>query len=337
MNSRITRIFIALVSFALACAVAVIAPAMPEGEDTESTLFRVPEGASVIQIAGNLEESGLVRSALYARLFVRVTGQTLKAGSYRLSPDMTTWEILAKIAEGKQESVRVTIPEGLTLSKVAEHLERAGVLSAKDFVLAAEKPGVLASRGVAAKTAEGFLFPDTYFFPVGINANAAVVMMVDNFFAKIQTVPNAPEKGSALYGKVILASIVEREYRVPEEAPIIASVFENRITIGMGLQSCATIEYIITEIQKKPHPARLLDVDLEIDSDYNTYKWAGLPPGPIASPGLVALNAAINPASTKYLYFRLTDPEAGKHSFTHSLDEHVRAGRHLDLKKAAGN
>ncbi|HNY16107.1 MAG TPA: endolytic transglycosylase MltG [Treponemataceae bacterium] len=341
MKTRKSRKNIAFAIIALAlivsAAVAAILPGMPVSSAESAVLFRVPEGSSVLEIADSLEGARLIRSALYARLYVRFSRDTLKAGYYRVSPSMSTWAIVQRIAEGKQDSVRVTIPEGLTISKVAEHLERAGVLSARDFIAAAEKPNVLASRGIASKTAEGFLFPDTYFFPVGVDANAAVAMMVDNFFAKIKDVPNAPKSGSELYAKVILASIVEREYRAADEAPIIASVFENRIKIGMGLQSCATIEYIITEIQKKPHPARLMDVDLEIESDYNTYKWAGLPPGPISNPGLVALNAAINPENTKYLYFRLTDPEAGRHSFTHSLDEHVRAGRQLVLKKAAGN
>jgi UPF0755 protein len=333
-NAAFAIIALALI---LSVAVAAILPGLPVSAAGSPVLFRVSEGASVLEIADSLEHASLIRSALYARLYVRFSRDTLKAGYYRVSPAMSTWAIVRLIAEGKQDSVRVTIPEGLTISKVAEHLERAGVLSAWDFVAAAEKPDVLASRGIAAKTAEGFLFPDTYFFPVGVDANSAVAMMVDNFFAKIKDVPNAPASGSELYAKVILASIVEREYRAADEAPIIASVFENRIKIGMGLQSCATIEYIITEIQKKPHPSRLMDVDLEIESDYNTYKWAGLPPGPISNPGLVALNAAINPENTKYLYFRLTDPEAGRHSFTHSLDEHVRAGRQLVLKKAAGN
>ncbi|WP_255947327.1 endolytic transglycosylase MltG [Brucepastera parasyntrophica] len=140
-----------------------------------------------------------------------------------------------------------------------------------------------------------------------------------------------------MYEKVILASIVEREYQIREEAPLIASVFANRLKIGMGLQSCATIEYIITEIQGLPHPVRLYDRDLEIRSDYNTYLWAGLPPSPISNPGLIALNAAFNPAKTNYLYFRLTDSESGAHTFTRSLDEHVSAGRNLTVKRAAGN
>ena len=341
MSKKHKRTGLYLIFFILAsvvvCATMALFPGLPVSSDRDAVLFKVPEGASVRYIAGSLSGARLVRSALYVRVLSRASGRSLKAGSYRLSPSMTTWDILARIAEGRQDSVRVTIPEGLSLSKVAEHLERSGVLSARDFIAAAENNSALASHGVSSRTAEGFLFPDTYFFPVGIDADSAVSMMVDNFFTKIATIPNVPTRPEALYDAVILASIIEREYRVADEAPLIASVFENRNKIGMGLQSCATIEYIITEIQKKPHPSRLRTEDLEIESDYNTYRWAGLPPGPISNPGLVALDAAINPAKTKYLYFRLTDPEVGTHSFTHSLEEHVRAGRLLDLKKAAGN
>jgi UPF0755 protein len=221
------------------------------------------------------------------------------------------------------------------LSQTARHLEKAGVVSASDFMAGAKDPALLAVLGIPATTAEGFLFPDTYFFPYGIDAPSVVKMMVSTFFERAAAVPGLPESRKELYRKVILASIVEREYRVAGEAPLIASVFENRLKIGMGLQSCATIVYILTEIEGKPHPSRILDSDLDVKSDYKTYKWAGLPPGPIASPGLVALSAACNPPETSYLYFRLTDPAAGTHSFTHSLKEHIKAGNVLDFKKAA--
>ena len=131
---------------------------------------------------------------------------------------------------------------------------------------------------------------------------------------------------------MILASIVEREYRVEEEAPLIASVFTNRLRLGIGLESCATLAYIITEIQHKPHPEYITLEDKGIDSPYNTYKWAGLPPGPIANPGRVALDAAFHPARTDYLYFVLRDPEEGKHYFSRDLDAHNKA-KNLYLKK----
>jgi UPF0755 protein len=130
-----------------------------------------------------------------------------------------------------------------------------------------------------------------------------------------------------------MASIVEREYRADDEAPLIASVFYNRLKRNIGLESCATLEYIITEIQQKAHPEYITLEDEKIDSPYNTYKWAGLPPGPISNPGRIALEAAFHPARTGYLYFVLRDQQAGRHFFSRDLSEHNQA-KYLYLKKS---
>jgi len=119
---------------------------------------------------------------------------------------------------------------------------------------------------------------------------------------------------------------VEREYRADDEAPLIAGVFFNRLEIGMGLQSCATVEYVITEIEGKPHPEVLYNRDIAIQDPYNTYVYAGLPPGPISCPGAVALNAAFHPTASDYLYFRLMDPQEGRHKFSKTLEDHIKAG-----------
>ena len=125
-----------------------------------------------------------------------------------------------------------------------------------------------------------------------------------------------------LHQVVILASIVEKEYKLKEEAPLIASVFKNRLKHNIGLYSCATIVYIITEIQGKPHPDRILTVDTKIDNPYNTYKWAGLTPGPISNPGLTALNASVNTPKTPYYFFQVENEATGKHVFTETFEEH---------------
>ena len=152
--------------------------------------------------------------------------------------------------------------------------------------------------------------------------------MADTFFAKLGEIfPDfsslPPEE---LNKKVIIASIVEREYRLDDEAALMAGVFYNRLAIGMALQSCATVEYVITEIQGKPHPEILYTRDTEIRNPYNTYIRPGLPPGPISAPGGVALEAAFNPRESGYLYFRLRDPAEGRHYFSRTLDDHIRAG-----------
>jgi UPF0755 protein len=153
--------------------------------------------------------------------------------------------------------------------------------------------------------------------------------MADTFFRRLGEIDPAALNLSpeALNRRVIIASIVEREYRVAEEAPLMAGVFYNRLAIGMALQSCATVEYVITEIQGKPHPEVLYTRDTEIRDPYNTYIRPGLPPGPISAPGTTALAAAGNPAASDYLYFRLTDAAAGRHYFSRTLDDHIRAGQ----------
>jgi UPF0755 protein len=161
-----------------------------------------------------------------------------------------------------------------------------------------------------------------------------VDVMAGTFFDTIGKIePDWKSKNANVFrDTVIMASIVEREYRVDDEAPFIASVFNNRLVRNIGLESCATLEYIITEIQQKAHPEYITLDDEKIDSPYNTYKWAGLPPGPISNPGRTALEAAFHPARTDYLYYVLRDPQAGRHFFSRNLNEHNQA-KFLYLKK----
>ena len=304
--------------------------------DPSGRLFTIGRGTAVRTIAADLKTAGLIRSEYAAYLYFRFLDKPIKAGTYRLSPAMTVKEICMHLQDGKQEQIRVTLPEGLTLSKTAAVFEERHVVPADEFIAAAKDTALLQSYGITGDSAEGFLFPDTYFFSYDETAERVVKTLLDTFFTKTAGIPNFPADPVRRYETVVLASIIEREYRVPEEAVKIAGVFSNRLTIGMGLQSCATVEYILTEVQHKPHPDRLLNKDLEIDHPYNTYKWRGLPPGPISNPGLTALYAACNPEENNYLYFRLKDTEAGTHIFTKNLAEHARAGA-LIVKRAAGH
>ena len=322
---------------ALTCAALVFLAERPVSPSGDAKIFTVKRGSSMLYITESLKNEGLIRFPPYAYFYARFSGLSLKAGTYSISPSWTTTAIMRYLDSGKQEYLKVTIPEGLSLTKTARHLEDAGVTSAADFIAAASDRATLDGFSIPGATAEGFLFPDTYFFQYGSEASSVVSVMIGNFFERTKSLPGLPADPGELYRKVVLASIVEREYRVREEAPRIAGVFANRLRIGMGLQSCATVEYIITEIQGRPHPTRLVADDLGIPSDYNTYLWAGLPPGSISNPGLVALTAAFNPEKSKNLYFRLADPDSGTHLFTSSLDEHVEAGRHMYLKKMAGD
>ncbi|MDR1862532.1 MAG: endolytic transglycosylase MltG, partial [Treponema sp.] len=192
----------------------------------------------------------------------------------------------------------------------------------------ASDPLILTEYRIPGETMEGYLYPDTYLFQADYPAPQVVRTMADTFFQRLEEVYGGalsltPDE---LNERVILASIIEREYRVDDEAPVMAGVFYNRLETGMALQSCATVEYVITEIQGKPHPTVLYDRDTQIRDPYNTYIRPGLPPGPISDPGAVALKAVFYPDSNDYLYFRLVDAEAGRHYFSKTFDEHIRAG-----------
>jgi UPF0755 protein len=292
----------------------------------EGTVFKVLRGENLSTIAGRLEREGLIRSRALLILFSRAEGTetAFKNGYFRILPGDSMIDVHNLLVAGYQEQVKITIPEGWTLKKIAGYMEDKGIAPRRDFLAAASSPSLLDQFGIPAENLEGYLYPDTYFFPRGYPAYGVVEEMVDNFFRRLAEIdPEALEwDREKLHHRIIMASIVEREYRVAEEAPLIASVFYNRLAYNIGLESCATLGYIITDIQDKPHPEYLSAEDKRIDSPYNTYKWAGLPPGPISSPGAVALKAAFHPADTAFYYFVLKDPKTGEHYFSEDLQEH---------------
>ncbi len=314
---------------------ALLVLSAPQGG--EGGVFTVRKGSSASAIAIELEEAGLIKSSLAFKVLARLNGRgsSLQAGSYRVEGGMGAKEILDMLVSGRQAMTRVTVPEGFTMSQVASLVQASGVASSEDFLEAARSRTLLAELGIPGDTAEGYLFPDTYFFSADFPAALVVKTMASAFFARLAELPEAASLSQEeLRERVIVASIVEREYKDEEEAPLMASVFYNRLRIGMALQSCATVVYVLTEIQGKSHPEVILDRDLKIESLYNTYAQRGLPPGPISNPGMTALDAAFRPARTPYLYFRLTDADSGRHHFSATLEEHVSA-RRLYVKKAA--
>jgi UPF0755 protein len=285
-------------------------------------------GESVRSVGQRLENAGIIRNRYFWELLSYADKKYLKAGIYSLSLPASQMEIRSILISGRQILIRVTIPEGVTLKKTAQILAKAAICGEEDFLAAASDRAVLDTYRVPGPTMEGYLYPDTYLFPESYPADLAVKTMADTFFKRLaETGPEALSLSPAeLNNRVIMASIVEREYRVDEEAALMAGVFYNRLRIGMALQSCATVEYVITEIQNRPHPERLFDQDTEIRNPYNTYMVPGLPPGPISAPGAVALNAAFHPVSSEYLYFRLINPAEGRHYFSKTLDDHIQAG-----------
>jgi UPF0755 protein len=305
----------------------------PPGErlfiDKDGSLFlEVRSGETAFSVGNRLEEAGVIRNRYFWYVLSRLTKEYIKTGAYRIELPAGQIRIHSLLVSGEQILVRLTVPEGATLRKTARIMEEAGVCDASSFLAAAASQEILDSYGIPGKTMEGYLFPETYFFPYSFPAEKVVAAMADTFFSRLKEI--APESlgmgNNELFQKVIIASIVEREYRVDEEAALMAGVFYNRLNIGMALQSCATVEYVITEIQGRPHPEILYNRDIEIRDPYNTYLTPGLPPGPISAPGKTALEAAFNPSPGAYLYFRLTDPGAGRHYFSRTLDDHIRAG-----------
>lgn len=306
----------------------------PAGDDPTPVTFTVHPGETAAQIAQRLEEEGLIRSADLFRALLRLRGADtrLEAGSYELRRTMTMNEIMAALQHGRPPTVQVTIPEGWRAEEVADLL-RVVDLAAPDEFLRVVRSGegfdndFLDDRPEGVTSLEGFLFPDTYEFPTDATARDIVAHMLRNFGQRFtpelrQQVRN---QGLSIYRAVTLASIVEREAVIPEERPIIASVFLNRLEAGMHLNADPTVQYALGYQEdsgvwwKRP---LLLD-DLTIDSPYNTYQHIGLPPGPICNPGLAALEAIANPADTNYLYFVANDVAGdGSHVFAETLEEH---------------
>ena len=259
----------------------------PPATAAPSRTFTVPSGESLTGVAQRLHGAGFIRSPVLLRLLARARGAetAIRAGYYRFPADATSDKILDLLMAGSNDLVRVTIPEGWTSNRIAAHLEERDITSAAEFRGAVNSPQLMHSYGIEAATAEGYLFPDTYYFPRGYGAEAVVRHMVDTFFGRLEEIhPGARPDAAVLHDTVILASIVEREYRVPSEAPLIASVFNNRLRSNVRLESCATIVYIITEIQGHEHPERIYEADLDIESAVQHLPLAGIAAGPNCQP-----------------------------------------------------
>lgn len=310
----------------------------------------VPSGMTIRQVAALLKQDKLIHSELVFYLAARypfldksqMNGLQegtfeLKSGVYEVSSAMGLSEIFSLLSSGKQEYIKISIPEGLTLNKIAKKLDEEGVCKEESFIKEAHSKELLAEYNIPSDSFEGYLFPDTYFFTPSMTGESTIRFFADNFFSKIENIQKFQNySAEQLFEAVTLASIVEREYRVADEAPLIASVFKNRLEKNIGLYSCATIEYILTEIQGRQHPDVITYEDLSIDSPYNTYKWAGLPPAPISNPGMTALSAVADTPKTNYFFFRLTDSEKGRHSFSSDFKTHIAEGQQLYTKTASG-
>jgi UPF0755 protein len=288
----------------------------------------VEPGTPVRALAVRLEEARVVRSARLFELWVRAVGDagSIHAGTYEIPAGASLPGVIDMLRTGRTLLASVTIPEGLRLEQQAGIAARQLGIDSAAFVAAATDSLLADSLGIDAPTLEGYLFPETYRVDPSTDARELVRLMVGEFQRAFgdSWQARADSLGRSVAEIVTLASIVEEEARVPEERPVIAGVFWNRLEEGMKLEADPTVQYALGS-----HRQRVLYRDLEVDSPYNTYLYPGLPPGPIASPGRASLEATLYPDSVSYLYFFATG-DGGQHTFSETFAEHNRKRRELN-------
>ena len=287
-------------------------------------LVDIPTGTSTPGISQRLVTAGVVRDAMTFRVALWLSGQArgLKAGEYRFDRPMSARDVIDVIARGDVYVVPITFREGLTIAEKAEVFASSGFGTADAFLAAAKNPGLVRDLDDEATDLEGYLFPDTYTLPRKTTAERLVERMVAQFRQVVtdELRAEAKARGLSIRQLVTLASLVEKETAKADERPTVAAVYSNRLRIGMGLQCDPTVIYALQRAGK--FTGNLRRVDLQYDSPYNTYRYPGLPPGPIAAPGKASLEAAARPASVDYLYF--VSRNDGSHEFARTLPEHNR-------------
>ncbi len=279
-----------------------------------------PHGTSAGEIAQMLAQNGVVRSRwdfLLARALQR--GRTLQAGEYRFDRAASPLEVFGRIARGDIFYYELVIPEGWNIFDIGAAAEQLGLFSSASFVAAARDPSLIRDLDPHAPTLEGYLFPNTYRLNRQTTPARLCRMMTDKF----RSVWQGLKTTANVHDTVTLASLVEKEGKLAEERPLIASVFENRLRIGMKLDCDPTTIY--AAVLERRYRGTIYRSDLESDNPYNTYRHTGLPPGPIANPGLAALLAVLEPAASEALYFVLRPDGSGGHEFSRTIAAHEKA------------
>ena len=301
----------------------------PVNGSNQKTTFKVQSGEKSQEIATNLQSGGYIRSSLWLLAYMKLSHKSFLPGIYNLVKSGSSLDNVDAITTGSVAERQVTIPEGLRINEVAQLLEKNDILPASDFLAAARytpaQVTIPASYDLKADTfLEGFAFPDTYRLPADATGEEVVQRMVDNYVEQTKNL-------TVSYNTLILASIVEKEAKYDEDRAVIASVFTNRLSLGMPLQSNPTVAYakanancgsksLDTCVQMSWWPIPVTADFTSLVSQYNTYLVKGLPPRPICNPGIKSIEAAVNPAKTDYLYF-ITDASGHAH-FAKTLAEH---------------
>jgi len=294
------------------------------GFDGPEQFVEIAPGTGASTIGARLAEAGVVRDARTFRLALWLSGRgrELKAGEYRFDREATPFEVIDRIARGDVYKRLITFREGLTIREMAQVFEERGFGAAAEFEQAAKNASLIADLDSEAADLEGYLFPETYALPRGTSAAELVTQMV-GLFKRLYAEPLRAEAAAAGFSTrqiVTLASLVEKETARREERPLVAAVYRNRLKVGMGMQADPTVIFALQRAGR--YDGNLSREDLQFDSHYNTYRYPGLPPGPIASPGLASLEAAVRPAAVSHLYF--VSRNDGSHVFADTLAEHNR-------------
>ncbi|NLA75797.1 MAG: endolytic transglycosylase MltG, partial [Deltaproteobacteria bacterium] len=300
---KVKKVIVIIISLALlAGAGAAIGTwlylAGPRAQHSKSAVFIIQNGMNLRSVSEMLEKEGIIRSSLafMIRAQYKGKGRMIKAGEYSLNPAMEPERILEIITKGEVVSYSVTIPEGFTIEQIADVISSYSLITKEEFLMYVNQDGIEKMYGFNGPGLEGYLYPDTYSFEKGLNAKAIVDAMIRRFRAVTSPLEGRiTENGMTLHEVITLASIVEKETGNPDERPLIASVFLNRIKINMRLDSDPTVIYGM-----KDFSGNIRKKDLSAYSPYNTYVIRGIPPGPIASPGLESIRAVLYPAETAY-------------------------------------
>jgi len=318
-----------------------LAPVEPAGQEVR---FTIPKGVSSGRIARILEENGIIKDGTVFHYYLKYKneGSHFQAGEYAMKPGITVHEIIRMLNNGETvepETIRFTLAEGLTVEQMAERLAELGAADKQEFLDLAANPDKLAAKdgmnippfvsqipdSEAYKyRLEGYLFPETYEMKAESTANEIVLRLLQETANKLRQLPEGWEEqmsklGVSFHELMTIASLIEREVVLDEERPIVAGIIYNRLARKMNLEIDATVQYALPE-----HKERLLEKDLEVDSPYNTYRNPGLPPGPIASPGLASIRAALYPEETKYLFYVTKKDGSNAHLFAETFRQHQR-------------
>ncbi|OGR33709.1 MAG: aminodeoxychorismate lyase [Desulfobacula sp. RIFOXYB2_FULL_45_6] len=302
----------------------------PFNPDSPEKTITVLPGQGLNAIAAHLEKEAIISNKVYFGIYAkfRKTGAKLQAGEYLLSASKSPEEILEMLIKGKVKLYRITVPEGLSMKEISALIEKEDLCRSEKFITLCHTPALIKKLGIQSVSLEGYLFPDTYYFSRQNTCEDIITTMTGRFKSVFTDTwqQRTKELGFSVHEILTLASIIEKETGAAAERPVISSVFHNRLKKNMRLESDPTVIYGIEDFD-----GNIKKIHLQTPTAYNTYQINGLPPGPIANPGALSLEAALYPAQTQYLFF--VSKKDATHYFSKTYEEHKKAVRKYQLEK----